>query len=534
MPERAGTNTPGIQRLVHDALVLSSSRSPEKVAVIADSVPHSYRELWDSARRLAGTLQSRGVRPGDRVLLWLENGWAAAVSIYAVWIAGGVLAVINPQTKPDKFLFIAKDSQATALIGEAKLVESLGDATTAVASLGYTAVSGESAHFERIENIIDDPASPLIEPQPVIATDLAALIYTSGSTGEPKGVMQNHQSMVFASTSIIEYLRLSKSDRVLCVLPLAFDYGLYQLLMSVQLGATLILERSFVFPGQVLARLEKERATVFPGVPTLFANLIDGYRRNGKTFPFVQRVTNTAAALPEGFIAGLQEVFPKALVFSMYGLTECKRATWLDPEQLSLRPGSVGKAIPGTEAFVLRDDGSRAEPGETGILHVRGPHVMLGYWRRPEQTARMLRPGYWPGERMLCTQDLFRSDEHGFLYFVGRSDDVIKSRGEKVSPVEVERALCRIEGVHQAAVLGVEDPILGQAIWAFVEPDGTNEITSAHLKAGCSERLEPFMVPKRFEIMDQLPRTANGKVDKQHLSAEFAQTTGEGAALRRV
>ncbi|WP_303905753.1 class I adenylate-forming enzyme family protein [Thiohalomonas denitrificans] len=533
MPERGSTTR--IQRLVHDALVLSSSRAPDKASVIADGVHHSYRELWDSARRLAGALQTHGVQPGDRVLLWLENGWAAAVSIYAVWIAGGVLAVINPQTRPDKFLFIAKDSQATALIGEAKLVEPLsGVLGTVDSSLRYTAVSGESVHFESIEALFEDVAAPLIEPRPVIATDLAALIYTSGSTGEPKGVMHNHQSMVFASTSIIEYLRLSEDDRVLCVLPLAFDYGLYQLLMSVQLGATLILEKSFAFAGQVLARLEKERATVFPGVPTLFASLIDGYRRNGKTFPFVQRVTNTAAALPEGFIAGLQKVFPESLVFSMYGLTECKRATWLDPEQLEKRPGSVGKAIPGTDAFVLRDDGTRAPPGETGILHVRGPHVMLGYWRRPEQTARMLRPGNWPGERMLCTQDLFCSDEHGYLYFVGRSDDVIKSRGEKVSPVEVERVLCGLEGVHQAAVLGMDDPILGQAICAFVEPDGTSEITPAHLKAGCSEKLEPFMVPRHFEIIEQLPRTANGKVDKRHLSAEFAQITGEGAALRKV
>ncbi len=534
MPERVASRMPRVQRLVHDALILSSARTPDKAAVIADGKQYSYRELLDSAQRLAATLKKKGVRPGERVLLWLENGWAAAVSIYGVWMAGGVVAVINPQTKPEKFLFIVRDSQATALLGEPRLMEPLVGKIESMDGLRYTGVNGHSSIYENFDQILENSAEPLFETEPVIATDLAALIYTSGSTGEPKGVMHSHQSMVFAATSIIEYLRLSEDERMLCVLPLAFDYGLYQLLMSIQLGATLILEKSFAFPAQVLARLEQEQATVFPGVPTLFASLVDGYRRNGKTFPFVKRVTNTAAALPEGLISELREVFPESLVFSMYGLTECKRATFLEPEELENRPGSVGKAIPGTDAFVLRDDGARAAPGETGILHVRGPHVMLGYWRRPEQTAEMLRPGFWPGERMLCTQDLFRSDAAGYLYFVGRTDDVIKSRGEKVSPVEVERVLCGIDGVRQAAVIGVDDPVLGQAIWAFIEPDQTIEINATRLKAGCTERLEPFMIPKRFELVERLPRTANGKVDKRRLSAEREQMTTGKAASKEV
>jgi long-chain acyl-CoA synthetase len=217
--------------------------------------------------------------------------------------------------------------------------------------------------------------SPLATPAPVIPLDLAALIYTSGSTGNPKGVMHTHQSMVFAAESISQYLRLSEVHRILCVLPLAFDYGLYQLLMAIRLGATLVLERSFTYPAQIFNRMHEQQVTVFPGVPTVYAMLLSMHARDRLCFPSVTRVTNTAAALPAAFQQQLREVFPNALIYRMYGLTECKRVSYLEPELADARPESVGRAIPGTEVFLLTPDGAAVPTGEAGILHVRGPHA---------------------------------------------------------------------------------------------------------------------------------------------------------------
>jgi acyl-CoA synthetase (AMP-forming)/AMP-acid ligase II len=329
--------------------------------------------------------------------------------------------------------------------------------------------------------------------------------------------MLTHQNMVFAAGSISEYLRLDTTDRIVNVLPFAFDYGLYQLLMTVLMGATLLVERSFVYPVPVLKRVIEHEVTVFPIVPTIGATLLSLNRSGDWTFPTVRRVTNTAAALPAEFISKLATVFPNALIFAMYGLTECKRVAYLEPERVLEKPTSVGKAIPGTEVFLLSPDGEPVPPGETGILHVRGPHVMLGYWKQPELSAAMLKPGRLPGERVLCTHDFFTMDSDGDLYFVGRSDDIIKTRGEKVSPVEVENALHRIAGVREAAVVGVPDELLGQAIRAFVVLDEGASLTEQQVKRECMARLEAFMVPRDVVFLDELPKTATAKVRKADL-----------------
>lgn len=357
-----------------------------------------------------------------------------------------------------------------------------------------------------------------------ITLDLAALIYTSGSTGEPKGVMHTHQSMLFALHSVIEYLRLDESDRLLCVLPLACDYGLYQLLMTVTLGATLVFEQTFTYLAQVLQVMEAEAVTVFPGVPTAFAVLLAAHERRPLCFPEVRRVTNTAAALPSSFNRRLREVFPRADIYRMYGLTECKRVSYLPPEQIEQRPESVGIAIPGTEVLVLDDAGRPVAPGEIGTLYVRGPHVMQGYWNQPEKSAYMLKSGSLPGERVLCTHDLFTVDEDGYLYFIGRTDDIIKTRGEKVSPLEIEKALYEIPGIREAAVLGLPDPVLGEAVYAFASLLEGSSLNERQIQKHCADRLEPFMVPKRVLLVPALPRTANGKISRQLILERYASS----------
>jgi acyl-CoA synthetase (AMP-forming)/AMP-acid ligase II len=477
------------QRLVHDSLLASAAVAPGGEAVVDATDRRTYAELLDDARRVARLLQDDGLRRGDRVVIRMDNTVLAAAAIFGVWLAGGVIVVVNPQTKADKLAFIVEDSEATFVLGP------------------------EVA--DRLATVVGAPA-----PAATIPLDLAALVYTSGTTGRPKAVMMSHGAIVFCVGSIAEYLRMDASDRILSVLPLAFTYGLSQLLLAVRVSGTLILERSFAFPAQTLRRLREERATVFPAVPTVFATILGMAR--GAPFESVRCLTNAAAGLPPAAHEGLREVFPGAELFRMYGQTECMRVCYLEPALIAAKPTSVGGAIPGTEALVLDADGQPAAPGEVGILHVRGPHVMLGYWRAPELTAHHLRPGPLPGERMLCTHDYFTTDADGALYFVDRSDDIIKTRGEKVSSVEVENALYEIDGISEAAVIGVPDDLLGQAVRAYVVLADGAALDERAIVRACRERLEGYMVPRDVVFIEQLPQTATGKVRKKTLVENLA------------
>jgi amino acid adenylation domain-containing protein len=515
-------------RLLHDLLLQRADlREQDRIALISDGQTFTYGQLLEAAQRLAGILRHGGVSRGDRVALFLDNSWASAVSIFGTLIAGGVFVLVNPQTKAEKLEFILSDSGARVLIADRRLEETYRAALERLPQ--PPRLMSTNGSTVDTSGWPEDVPRPLDEPVPVIPLDLAAIIYTSGSTGNPKGVMQTHQAMVFAAGSLIEYLRLTRDDRILCVLPLSFDYGLYQLLMTVALGACLVLERSFAFLGQILETVRSQQVTVFPGVPTIFATLIAAHRRAALRFPTVTRVTNTAAALPEEFTGGLREIFPNALIYKMYGLTECKRVSYLAPELLEAKPGSVGKAIPGTEVYLLCADGKPVPAGEVGILHVRGPHVMSGYWNRPDLTEHMLKPGRLPGERVLCTHDLFRMDAEGFLYFVGRTDDIIKTRGEKVSPVEVENALHRIPGIREAAVVGVPDALLGEAVRAYVVADSEANLTPHVIRTRSGAFLESYMVPSQIILCEQLPRSPNGKVNKRQLLTESSEASPETA-----
>ncbi len=538
---------PRYPRLLQDSLTISAAAHAEKTAVVTAEERVSYSELHGRALRFASLLQGAGVRRGDRVAIFLENSVDTVVGIYGALYAGAAFMVLNPQTKEDKLHYLLADSGAAAVLSEGRLARLIAglmaDPATVLPNLlalvliggadgvGAGATGGEPGTGGAAQDA-DGRATvnerftirglgawtdTTVTAPGTIPLDLAALVYTSGSTGNPKGVMLSHQNMVFAQGSLVEYLRLDASDRILNLLPLAFDYGLYQALMAVHLGATLVLERTFAFPAAIVKRVVEEGVTVFPGVPTVFATLLSLHRNAPIAMPSVRRYTNTAAHLPDEYVPGLLEMSPGALVYKMYGLTECKRVCYLEPELVLAKPLSVGRAIPGTETYLLGEDGQPVGPGVTGTLYVRGPHVMLGYWNLPAETEHMLKPGKYPGERVLCTHDWFRTDEGGFLYFMGRSDDIIKSRGEKVSPVEVENALATIPGVREAAVIGVPDELLGQAVRAYVVLDPGASYTEQAFKREAMARLESFMVPRDVRFVDDLPKTATGKVRKKSL-----------------
>ena len=516
------------QRLLGEALEFSCLNHPLKTAAIFKEKEYSYEELTECAKNLAFHLVNTGIEKGDRIAIYMNNSWQSIVSIYGITLAGGVFLVINPQTKANKLNYILKDSGSKIVISSGNLhselslaIKELNEINELILTEGEVLTNDSAFEFTNFEEIIS--SSEIVNLPKIIPNDLAALIYTSGSTGFPKGVMMTHQSMVFTSWSLIEYLRLTENERIMLVLPLAFDYGLYQLIMAITIGGTLIIEHSFNFPPTIFRQIEKLKPTIFPGVPSIYAMMIATHKKTGLTFDCIEKITNTAAALPEEFIADLKKIFPNALIFKMYGLTECKRVCYLEPELNDEKPNSVGKAIPGTEVFLLSPEGNRVGPGETGILHVRGPHVMAGYWNNEELSNKMLKPGLIPGERVLCAHDLFKMDEDGFLYFLGRNDDIIKTRGEKVSPVEVENIIYKIAGIKEVVVLGFPDVILGESIVAFITTHDQITIQEREIQQECMAQLEPFMVPQKIILLSEMPKSSNGKFDKSELKKLISQ-----------
>ncbi len=503
----------------------TAHRLPDKVALICGERRLTYREIETASRRLSATLRRCGVGRGDRVAIFLDNDVEAVVALFGALMSDAVFVMINPATKPDKLAFLLNDCRAAALITHVRF--NTHDIETQTTSLRCVILVGTernlSAQQVRWEEAVGSQETGPAPAKKAISIDLATIIYTSGSTGFPKGVMMTHLNVVTAATSITQYLENVEDDIILNALPLAFDYGLYQVLMAFRVGATLVLEKSFTYLQLIFQQLERARVTGFPLVPTMLAMLVKTPRFSGAHFPHLRYFTNTAAALPPAHIAALRERFPAARIYSMYGLTECKRVSYLPPDQIDLRPTSVGRAIPNTEVYVVNAAGERVGAGEVGELVVRGAHVMKGYWERPEETAQALRPGPLPGERVLYTGDLFRMDDAGFLYFVGRKDDIIKTRGEKVSPKEVEAVIYRMSEVLEAAVVGVPDAMLGEAIRVVIVPMDGVSLTTQDVLQHCARYLEDFMIPKFVEFRTALPKTATGKIARREIQTEAVE-----------
>jgi amino acid adenylation domain-containing protein len=509
--------------LVQDFLYQSAARLPDKVALVHGTQRYTYRDLDAATNRLANALRAIGLQRGDRVVVYLNNSVEAVIGIFAVLKAGGVFVIVNHTTKRDKLIYILNNSEASALLIDARQTMLADRIAASVPSLKTTVFCGKrekvsaSAREKALAfTAVQQIAPPEPPTQVNIDRDLACLIYTSGTTGDPKGVMSDHSNVVFATGSIISYLKNVEDDIVLCAIPLSFDYGLYQLLMVFRFGGTLVLEHGFTYPAQVIRHIEDERVTGFPIVPTIMAILLQ-MDLSPYDFSKLRYITNTAAALPPSHISAFRSRFPEVAIYSMYGLTETKRTLYLPPEHLENHIDSVGIPIPGTEVWLEDENGRRLSPGNIGELVIRGRHVMRGYWRNEEATTARYRPGPLPGESVCHSGDLFRMDEEGFFYFVGRKDDIIKSRGEKVSPKEIENVLYQLPGVKEAAVIGVPDEIMGQAVKAFVVCSN-GDLSRNEILAHCRANLEDIMMPKYLEFRKALPKTPSGKIAKKGLS----------------
>jgi acyl-CoA ligase (AMP-forming) (exosortase A-associated) len=510
--------------LIWHLLRESARRTPEKEALVHGEERLSYREVADRVDRLAAGLQAAGLRRGDRIGIYLEPSVAQVLSIFAVSRAGGVFVPINIQLFPEQVGHIARDCGMKGLIARSARLSTLAGSLPEVPSLEFAVAVDANASMQagplplhRMEAMLQADAAP--SASECISKDLGAILYTSGSTGKPKGVMLSHANVVAGSSIVSTYLEITAADRILAVLPFSFDAGMNQLMTAFHQGGTIVLIK-FVFAREIVQTLLKERITALAGVPTLWSLLTQPNSTLQKQpLPDLRYITNTGGAMPQAVLAVLRKALATTQVFLMYGLTEAFRSTYLPPAELDRRPTSMGKAIPDTEILVLNESGGLCKPGEVGELVHRGPTVSMGYWGRPEDTDRVLRPNpllpvqLGDCERVCYSGDLVKMDEDGFLYYVGRRDTMIKSSGFRISPTEVEETLFQSGRLRQAAVIGIPDEALGQSIKAFIVPRDGGTVDPADLLAYCGEKMPRYMVPKAVEILEELPKTSSGKVD---------------------
>ncbi len=502
--------------LLHHLVTSDRSSDLERTAIVDGGETFSYRQFSDRIRGLAAHLRSTGVGRGDRVAIYLPKSFAECIAIFSPSVLGAVVVPINAMLKPQQVAHIVCDSGAKALVTLPGFASGLGDALAAADCAPHIITADDLT--------IEGRATDQSFGDEAIGEDLAAILYTSGSTGQPKGVMLSHRNMLAGTRIVRSFLSITPEDRLLSLLPFSFDYGLNQLLTTVEQKATLVLAH-FQFGNDIVKALVEHRITGLAGVPTIWAILAKATPSLSKTeLPNLRYITNSGGAVPTATVKRLRDRLPKTQIFLMYGLTEAFRSTFLPPDELDNRPTSMGKAIPETEVFVITKQGTLAGPDEPGILVHRGPTVSLGYWNKPEETARVLRPNPLiaptQGADTVCfSGDLVTQDKDGYFYFVARDDAMIKSAGFRISPSEVEEVLMA-EGVFsQIAVIGVPDEWVGQKVVAVAVATGQAPDTKAILKK-IGDSLPGHMVPARIELVEALPQTDNGKVDYKALVAE--------------
>ena len=510
--------------LIWHLLRNSARRSPQKEALVHGEQRLTYEEVARRVSGLATSLRSVGMKRGERIGIYLEASVPQVVSIFGVSQAEGVYVPISAVLHSAQVMHIAHDCEMKGLITSSSKLNSLAAVLPQIPSLEFLIITDKEdvpdvgLRVYRLEDLCARE-SPGRWDERAIEKDLAAILYTSGSTGKPKGVMLSHANVVAGSRIVSTYLGITETERILAVLPFSFDAGMNQLMTAFEKGGTLILI-NFIFAREIVNVLLKERVTGLAGVPTLWSLLAQpNSTLNKQPLPHLRYITNTGGAMPQSVLSTLRQVLRDTKVFLMYGLTEAFRSTYLPPEELDKRPTSMGKAIPDTEILVLNERGELCKPGEPGELVHRGPTVSLGYWNRPEDTARVLRPNpLLPPEMGDCEKvcysgDIVKMDEDGFLYFVGRRDTMIKSSGFRISPTEVEEVLFQTGKLRGAAVIGIPDEVLGQVIKAFVVPRDGEALNADALLELCAEKMPRFMLPKSVEVLGDLPKTSSGKVD---------------------
>ena len=505
---------------VHELLSRSAARTPDAVAVIEPAGRIAYGELDARATAVAAELSAAGVRPGDRVVLAAPNSIEFVSAYFGILRAGAVVVPLQPGPRNDRLLKAIADCGPVACIVDDSTWPLLGDGPAtdvrarfviprnAVAAVPRGAAT--IAALDRRMPLADRTGAPPADARG--EDDLAAIIYTSGSTGAPRGVMLTHGNITANTRSIVTYLGLTAADRMMVVLPFYYVYGLSLLHTHVAVGGSLVLDNRFAFPNAVLQAMREHAVTGFAGVPSTFTLLLHRSNLASAPVPALRYVTQAGGPMPPARLHEWLGVLPDVPFYVMYGATEAAaRLTYLPPEELLRRPGSIGRPIPGVSISVIKETGERAINGDVGELVAAGPNIARGYWNQPEETAQRFGPdGYRTG-------DLGYADADGFLYLVGRQSEMLKIGGHRVSALEIEEALHDHPAVHEAAVVGVPHDVLDEAALAYVVLRNGDQSTDQELMTFARTRLAEHKVPVRIVVIQEIPKTPAGKLDKRAL-----------------
>ncbi len=524
--------------LLHQLIETVAEREPDAAAVVCKGETLSYGGAWRRVGALARSFAGLGLEPGDRIGIYLEKRFETVVAIFAASLAGAVFVPINPQLRARQVSHILRDCNARLLVTSREKHAALSEQLASAAELRHVILAdeGDAEPLAGIEvlpwpEVAEGTASGGGLPGGTIDRDMAAILYTSGSTGLPKGVVLSHRNLVSGAATVSGYLEHRPSDRILAVLPLSFDAGLSQLTTAFHAGATAVL-LNYLLPRGVPTLCAEERITGLTCVAPLWSQLAQ------QDWPeeaarHLRYFANTGGHLPAAVLGRLRERLPKAKPYLMYGLTEAFRSTYLDPSEVDRRPGSIGKAIPNEQILVVDAKGRPCAAGEEGELVHRGSLVALGYWNNPEGTAERFRPA--PGqpdglvlpEIAVWSGDIVKTDAEGFLYFVGRRDDMIKTSGYRVSPAEIEELIHESGLAGEAAAVGVPHAMLGQAILLVCSPRPGEALDRDALMQLCRRNLPNYMVPVGIEERPSLPLSPNGKIDRRLLAEEFGPRYAE-------
>ncbi|MDM4718584.1 acyl-CoA ligase (AMP-forming), exosortase A system-associated [Micromonospora sp. WMMA1363] len=513
---------------LHELVADAAARRGGAPALTYKDDTVSYAQLWQGVAAVGAGLVRLGVERGDRVAVWTEKRIEAVEAMFGASAAGGVFVPVNPLLRPRQVGYILADCAVRVLVTTPERYALLRAELEQVKSVEHVVlIGGGRAGSDRqtvtVWSMLRD-GDPLGSTGTGIDVDMAAILYTSGSTGRPKGVVLSHRNLLAGAASVSSYLANSADDVILAALPLSFDAGFSQLTTAFTVGAHVVL-MNYLLPGDVVRLCARHRVTGLTCVPPLWLQLADQpWPEEASTH--LRYFANTGGRMPKATLERLRGTFPNALPYLMYGLTEAFRSTYLDPSEVDRRPDSIGRAIPNAEILVIRPDGTPCEPGEEGELVHRGALVALGYWNDPARTAQRFRPA--PGrdgqllpEPAVWSGDTVVRDEEGYLYFVGRIDDMIKTSGYRVSPTEIEEVVYDSGLARDAVALGRPDPKLGQRVVLVVSPPDGAEVDRTALLAVLKRELPPYMLPREIVVRPTLPRSPNGKFDRNLLRQEL-------------
>ncbi|WP_153147940.1 acyl-CoA ligase (AMP-forming), exosortase A system-associated [Dechloromonas sp. H13] len=523
--------------LLPELIAIAAERSPDATALVFGKENQTYEGLQGAVADFAGGLMHLGLQRGERVAIYLEKRFETVIASFGAPAAGGVFVPLNPLLKPEQIGYILRDCNVRVLVTSPERLALLSETLNQCHDLRHVVVldshdplpSGGPVAFFRWSELLSLPRKT---GHRVIDTDVVGILYTSGSTGKPKGVVLSHRNMVAGAKSVASYLENRADDTLLAALPLSFDAGFSQLTTAFHVGARVVL-LNYLLPRDVLKAIGREKVTGLTAVPPLYIQLTQ-LEWPADITEHLRYFANTGGRMPRETLALLRKNLPKSKPYLMYGLTEAFRSTYLPPAEVDRRPDSIGKAIPNAEILVLREDGSPCAPNEPGELVHRGALVGMGYWNDPEKTAERYKPlpAHTPGreaglvlpEIAVFSGDTVRMDEDGFLYFIGRRDEMMKTSGYRVSPTEVEEILYATRLVGECVAFGVDNDVLGQAIQVIATPPAGNTLDTAALLAECRARMPAYMVPAGIEVREgPLPRNPNGKIDRKTLSTEWVE-----------